>query len=114
MPKKTKKLFKKSLIKILILTVLTTLTISGIVEAKFYQADQLTYNTFILTSNIKADYCIITSKNVKEIARDAELCDAYRTAWNNAEDRNDQLQKQADMNVWYFTGGFVLGVLIFK
>lgn len=99
---------------ILVLATLTLLITSGTVEAKFRPAEQLSFDTFRLTSNIESDYCIITSQNVKEIAKDVELKEAYERAWNTAEDRNEKLEKQLDYSLWYFIGGFVIGVIVAK
>jgi hypothetical protein len=104
----------RSRIGILILTTLIALTISGITDANFRPITQISFDTFRITSNNKADYCIITSQNVKEIARTGELCDAYQQAWNNSETRNEKLEKQLDYTLWYFVGGFALGVIVAK
>jgi hypothetical protein len=83
-------------------------------RAQFRPAYQSSLNSFTLTNNYNADYCVITSQNVREIALNTELMDAYKVAWNNSEDRVHQLESKPDLGIWYFIGGFALGVYLAK
>lgn len=109
---KTEKRSRKLKIGILILILLTILTTPTL--AKFIPAQQIDFQTYRTTINKNVDYCVITSQNVIEISRETELKEGYKAAWENAEDRNVKLERETNLNIWYFIGGFALGAYIAK
>lgn len=98
---------------VLCLTILL-LIITTNATADFRYAFQVSPNTYQITKNSQVDYVVITSKNNQDISRDGELMDAYKAAWENSEDRVHQLESKPEFDMWFFIGGFALGVMVAK